>query len=117
MWTLIRHTPFFMTFDYNTKKNLANIHDYGISLDFTSKVFFDPNRCEIFDRNHSTYDPAYPDCSEDRYITIGYVSEIPVYVVYTVVGPDNYHLISAREATKSEVRQYYQQGKQYLRNA
>ena len=103
-----------MKFTYDPRKNTQNLKDHGISLDFASKAFFDPNRCEIFDEGNSSYDPNDPESAEYQFITIGFISDVSIYVPYTITGPDSYHLISAREATRYEVKTYYQGKHSYV---
>ncbi len=79
--------------------------------DLATKAFFDPNRCEIYDEGNSSYDPEDPESSEYSFITIVFISDVPIYVSYTMNGPDEYHLISARKAEKHEVKEFYIQGK------
>jgi len=62
-------------------------------------VFFDLQRIEIYNMEHST--------EEDRYNTIGMVNDV-IFVVYTE-RKENIRLISARVATKTERSIYYDQ--------
>ena len=55
-----------MNFEYDEEKNRKNIQKHGISFKSAARVFFDYDRIEMFDEEHS-YD-------EDRYDTIGDVS-------------------------------------------
>lgn len=76
---------------------------HGVDFDMAVKVFFDPNRIEYYDKSHST--------DEDRFITIGFAGKI-LFVVYTE-RKENVCLISARLATNSERRKYYDRKTQY----
>lgn len=115
-----------MTFE--EEKNQKNIEKHGLSFKTAARIFWDYNRIEFFDENHST--------GEERYNTIGDVSvtrfsknnviiigsfkltkktdEI-LFVVYTEryqtkfdgTGMDVIRLISARSATNFERGLYY----------
>lgn len=119
-----------MTFEYDDNKNKINIKKHGISFKSAARIFFDYDRIEYYDEEHS-YD-------EDRYNTIGDTSagksegvlignvdqfigrgnEI-LFVVYTErvriekngLKTDVTRLISARLATDFERGLYY--GKNY----
>ena len=60
-------------------------------------VFYDENRIELYDSEHSL--------EEDQYNTIGLVDDI-LFVVYTE-RKNRVRLISARPANKKERRLYY----------
>lgn len=123
-----------MTFEYDDNKNKINIKKHGISFKSAARIFFDYDRIEYYDEEHS-YD-------EDRYNTIGDTSAGKVvgksegvlignvdqfigrgneilFVVYTErvriekngLKTDVTRLISARLATDFERGLYY--GKNY----
>jgi len=52
-----------LTFEYDEEKNKKNIHDHGISFRSAARVFFDYDRIELYDEEHSE--------DEDRYNVIG----------------------------------------------
>jgi len=54
-------------FTWDLKKNLVNISKHGVSFAEAAKVYFDPERLELFDQNHSTI-------NEERWIIIGCVN-------------------------------------------
>lgn len=87
-----------MTFTWNHKKNINNIKNHGLSFELASRVFLDPNRFEIYDDLHSIY--------EDRYITIGFINDVPITVVYTPLPDDRIRIISAWRASKEQLRYY-----------
>ena len=121
-----------MLFEYDDEKNRANIKKHGVSFRTAARVFFDYDRIEFYDDEHSL--------DEDRYNVIGDTSAgIPegddaamignlenfagevndlLYVVYTerkmveINGKEQYvtRIISARLATNFERGLYY--GKQ-----
>lgn len=106
-------------FEYDEAKNRMNIEKHGISLRTAARVFFDYDRIEMYDEEHSE--------TEDRYNTIGDASAGAVignlgvkasdilFVVYTereTVTQDGKsvevtRLISARLATNFERGLYY----------
>ena len=86
-----------MRFEWDEEKERINIQRHHVDFDTAKKVFFDTNRIEIYDIQHSV--------EEDRYDTIGLVEDV-LFVVYTE-RHDNIRLISARLATEKERRVYY----------
>lgn len=86
-----------MTFEWDEKKNTKNKRKHNISFELAMHVFDDPEVLEIYDFEHSV--------AEDRYIALGMVNDI-LYVVYTE-RKENIRLISARLATETERRLYY----------
>lgn len=52
-----------MTFEYDEEKNRKNIQKHGISFKSAARVFFDYDRIELYDEEHSE--------DEDRYDVIG----------------------------------------------
>ena len=113
-----------MMFEYDEEKNRKNIEKHGISFRTAARVFFDYDRIEYYDEEHSL--------EEDRFNTIGdtsagsltiignlnaeafSVNDI-LFVVYTereIVEMDGQktdvtRLISARMATNFERGVYY----------
>ncbi len=88
-----------MQFEWDDKKNERNLAKHGLSFAGATLVFLDPDRIEMVD-DRKDYD-------EIRYITIGLVNNIIIYVVYTMRG-EHYRLISARRANKDERKTYLQ---------
>ncbi len=91
-----------MQFEWNYTKDLSNQRKHGISFELASLVFFDPQRIERYDGRENY--------GEDRWITIGLVNPVLLYVVYTLRGEDDeiIRVISARKANENERRAYYQ---------
>lgn len=87
-----------MTFIWNHKKNKQNIKGHGLLFELASRVFLDPNRIDIYDVLHSIH--------EDRYITIGFIDDIPITVVYTALPNACICIISAWKTSKSQLRFY-----------
>ena len=92
-----------MIFEWDEEKNLLNKKKYGISFETAAYVFKDQNYIEMYDFEHSI--------EEDRYIAIGCVGDV-LFVVFTE-RKENIRLISARLATESERRLYYDQDIHY----
>jgi uncharacterized DUF497 family protein len=85
--------------EWDVKKNKINFEKHGIDFETAGHVFNNPY-IEMYDADHSVY--------EDRYIAIGIVRNIYLYVVYTP-RRDCYRLISARKAKALERRLYDQE--------
>lgn len=89
-----------LRFEWDEQKNALNKAKHGISFETAALVFYDENYIEMYDFEHSL--------DEDRYIAIGRVGEV-LFVVFTE-RKENIRLISARLATETERRLYYDQG-------
>ena len=94
-----------MRFEWNEEKNQDNIKKHGISLEAATAIFNDPSRYEFYDVEHSGYNES--EVWEDRFITLGWVNRV-LFVVYVVRGKNTeiIRMISARKATKSEIKLY-----------
>lgn len=88
-----------MVFEWDEEKNALNRKKHGISFEAASFVFFDPNYIEMYDFEHSV--------DEDRFVAIGKAGDV-LFVVFTE-RKDKIRLISARIATFTERRLYYDQ--------
>lgn len=88
-----------LSFEWDVEKDRLNQEKHGISFETAAYVFQDEHYIEMYDFEHST--------DEDRYIAIGRVGEL-LFVVFTERAT-NIRLISARLATQSERRLYYDQ--------
>mgnify|MGYP002432597602 FL=1 len=118
-----------MAFEYDEEKNRINIKKHGISFRSAARIFFDYDRIEFFDDNHSGLEVPYDtigDTSAGRITQVGEISignvnqfsdgknEI-LFVVYTErvrveengKETDVTRLISARLATEFERGLYY----------
>ncbi|MBP3505555.1 MAG: BrnT family toxin [Lachnospiraceae bacterium] len=92
-----------MKFEWDEDKNTINKEKHKISFETAVHVFNDPEYIEIYDFEHSV--------DEERYIAIGMVGKI-LFVVFTE-RKDAIRLISARIATETERRLYYDQNANY----
>lgn len=87
-----------MLFEWDDEKAAINLKKHGVSFQTAALVFYDENRIEMYDSEHSL--------EEDRYITIGMVEDV-LFVVYTE-RKDRLRIISARLANKKERSMYYE---------
>lgn len=89
-----------LQFEWDSKKARANERKHGITFEEASTIFDDPLSITIHDPAHSI--------GEDRFITVGTsVTGRLIVVVHTEHG-DTIRIISARNATRNEKRQYEQ---------
>ena len=86
-------------FEWDSEKAEINLKKHKIKFEDAVYVFFDDNRIDEFDELHSD--------DEDRYKVVGKVANI-LTVIYTE-RDDKTRIISARQATKREEVQYYEQ--------
>ncbi|NOX26888.1 MAG: BrnT family toxin [Gammaproteobacteria bacterium] len=86
-----------MKFEWDEAKNAVNLQKHGI--DFADVV-------EIFDGVMLVQRDEREDYGEERWIGIGPVQSSLLVVIYTERHGDTLRLISARKATKYEVRCY-----------
>jgi uncharacterized DUF497 family protein len=91
-----------ISFDWDSDKNKLNISKHGISFEEAQTVFYDENARLIPDLFHSE--------NEERFIILGYSSKAKLLTVCHCYRTSNevIRLISARRATKYEIKQYYQ---------
>lgn len=112
-----------LLFEYDPEKNRKNIEKHGISFKSASRVFFDYDRIELYDEEHSEDEDRYDtigDTSAGNLTVIGNLKDADwaddiLFVVYTeraVIDESGDHkeairLISARLATNFERGVYY----------
>lgn len=113
-----------LAFEYDEQKNQTNIRKHGISFKSAARVFFDYDRIELYDDEHSedeTRHDTIGDTSAGNIVmvgqmgqSIGKINEI-LFVVYTErtklerngIQIEVTRLISARLATNFERGLYY----------
>jgi len=90
-----------LRFEWDERKNRANIKKHGVSFDEARTVFYDENAKHFFDPDHSE--------DEDRFILLGISFNLRNLVVChcfreseTVV-----RIISARKADRDEESEYW----------
>ncbi len=90
-------------FEWDPYKAKQNLRKHKVSFERGAEVFLDPLAISIYNCEHSL--------DEDRWITIGKdQTNLILVIVHTFQEEsiDNYRirLISARKATKKEIKQY-----------
>jgi uncharacterized DUF497 family protein len=88
----------FEGFEWDARKNVANVEKHGINFGEALKVFSDPDAL-IFESNRRA--------EEIRYLIVGRVDDMLLTVVFTFRGA-GVRIISARRARKSERERYGQ---------
>lgn len=89
-----------LEFEWDENKNKANIIKHKIDFDTASHVFDDEFRILIYDEDNSEY--------EDRYIVLGEADgKFNLLSVSFTDRGNAIRIISARKATRSERRLYY----------
>ena len=89
-----------LKFTWDKEKNRKNISSHKISFEEAKTVFFDPNAKVIYDPDHSI--------DEERFLILGLSVSLNILVVcHCYKENDNLiRIISARQATPSERKQY-----------
>ena len=89
-----------INFEWDEKKNRANLAKHGVDFEEAKSVFYD-EMAIVFD------DPDHSD-DEDRFLIIGYsVKERICIVSHCFRDGDVIRIISARKALKDEIRDYH----------
>ena len=89
-------------FEWDEEKNQLNIAKHDISFEESITVFDDLHAVTLFDVNHSA--------DEERFYIIGANEEklkLTVCHCYRGENEDVVRIISARDATKAEIKIYY----------
>ena len=86
-------------FIWDERKNLANIKKHGVDFNDAVRAWYDPDRLDFFDAEHSR--------DETRWIFLGAVSGLVLFVVETEPDEETIRIISARKASKPEQEAYY----------
>jgi uncharacterized DUF497 family protein len=87
-----------LTFEWDKRKEVANIRKHGVSFHEASTVFLDPLSMTFYDPDHAE--------DEDRYITLGMTKNGRLLFVSHADRGDRVRIISAREASKLERNGY-----------
>ncbi len=90
-------------FEWDPDKAKLNRQKHKVSFELAATIFSDPTSLTIYDEEHSE--------SEDRWITIGISQNGNLLVVIHAFNEidnetSNIRIISARKATKPELKQY-----------
>ena len=97
------HKSFEYNFEWDPNKARTNYKKHGVSFERAASIFQDPKALSIFDQEHSHM--------EDRWATVGLDNSTFFVVVYHTYRQEGeraarIRIISARKATKSEIKQY-----------
>lgn len=87
-----------LKFEWDPDKARTNLDKHGVPFEFAIHVFSDPERIERHD--------SRTDYGEDRYLTIGLVTDRELVVIYTMRS-ETIRLISARKADRHEQLYYW----------
>jgi uncharacterized DUF497 family protein len=85
-------------FDWDPSKAASNYQKHGIRFEDAIDVFDDPWAATEDD----------PDPDEERFKIVGMMASSVITVIYTERGEDAVRIISARRATKHEIKTYGQ---------
>ncbi len=90
-----------LVFEWNKRKENANIKKHGISFDEARTTFYDENAVQFFDPDHSE--------EEDRFILVGVSHRLNTLVVCHCFRENEItvRIISARKADKDEENVYW----------
>ena len=89
-----------MHFEWDEQKAQGNEHKHGVSFKEACSCFNDPQQVAFYDPDHSD--------DEDREIMIGHSNQGQLLLVVYTLREDAIRIISAREATKREAKDYAQ---------
>lgn len=94
-----------INFEWDQKKNEANITKHKISFEEAKTVFWDEKAAIAHDPDHSE--------DEDRYITIGFSANGRLLLICFCErdGGNTIRIISARKLTRREMKQFNQRWK------
>lgn len=95
--------PLTYHFDWDPRKAQSNLREHKVSFPLASTVFHDPLALTVYDAAHSE--------TEERWATIGQAGNEQTLVVIHTFGHTSptdaaIRVISARKATKQELRDY-----------
>jgi uncharacterized protein len=85
-------------FEWDPAKAVANLRKHGVSFQEATTVFADPMAMNMPDPDHSL--------NEERFVLLGLSQRVRLLVVAYAEKGTQTRLISAREATRRERRQY-----------
>jgi uncharacterized DUF497 family protein len=90
-----------IVFIWADDKNVANIKKHGVDFNDAVRAYYDPDRIDFYDEKHSAGD-------EIRWIFLGAVAGVALFVVETEPAENTVRIISARRALKHEQETYYE---------
>ena len=86
-------------FIWDEKKNQANLKKHGVDFYDAIRAWYDPDRLDFFDDEHSL--------NETRWIFLGAMAGVVLFVVETEPNEETVRIISARRASKKEQEVYH----------
>ena len=89
-----------LAFEWDDSKARSNRRKHGVSFEEAATIFGDPLSLTIEDPEHSV--------GEERFVIIGESARSRLLVVVFTERGDRIRIISAREATSREARDYEQ---------
>jgi len=87
-----------VNFEWETEKAATNLRKHRVSFEEATTAFGDPLSATYYDPAHSV--------GESRYITIGLSRSGRLLVIAHTDRGENIRIISARQATRREIRQH-----------
>ncbi len=93
-----------LTFEWDERKAAENRAKHGVAFDEALTVFADPLARLDEDDRHSVSEPRFVLLGRSR-------ADRLLVVMFTERGAERIRLISARDATRSERRQYEETGR------
>jgi len=90
-----------LRFEWDKRKEKANIKDHAVSFDEARTAFYDENAIQFFDPDHSE--------DEDRFILLGISFKLRILVVCHCYRKSDtlIRIISARKADGDEEKEYW----------
>ncbi|GAB7141405.1 BrnT family toxin [Deferribacterales bacterium RsTz2092] len=88
-------------FIWDEHKNASNLKKHGVDFTDAMRAYYDPNRIDFYDAEHSTDE-------EERWIFLGVVMDVILFVVETEPNENTIRIISARLALNNEKEKYYE---------
>ena len=89
-----------ISFEWDDKKAKSNLKKHGVSFEEAQSVFFDEQAIQFWDDNNSN--------DEDRFLMLGLSNKFRILLVVHCFreSESTIRIISARKATKNEMKQY-----------
>jgi len=89
-----------IAFEWDDKKAKVNLKKHGVSFEEAQSVFFDDQAIQFWDENNSK--------EEDRFLMLGLSNKFRILLVVHCFreSESTIRIISAREATKNETKEY-----------
>ena len=90
-----------LTFEWDNRKDKANLKKHGVSFEEARSAFFDENALQFYDPDHSE--------TEDRFILLGASHKLNTLVVCHYFREEEtvIRIISARKADADEEKTYW----------